>query len=370
MVAPVASAAACWIECLRLTSSTQYGTSCATSGKSTAHPCMNFENLCTSVSAPERTRSATHAGVSSPGSSASLISRIACGNRVISVRRSGAAGSRYHRLDCAHVGYPLGFSSIIASEASSEHRTEASCGTWNAVRMYAVRSFGSSCFDSTAFCTSSKSFLVPARRAASCARAFSSSASPGSSLAFAAPPRFFALASTASLLSSSSHRCSPRRNGATRAWGSANRSFTLSSPVQLSLCVFRSTNTFPASGSVPYHRSRTAIACGCFVIREWYRPSCTLSRYTELVICESAGTLALGSRSRSIKNTGSLCAMAFFTSLTSSVATQYFFVVRTKSCTPSPPLGPDPCALRSPSLDARAAATAPLPLSRANKSAI
>ena len=62
--------------------------------------------------------------------------------------------------------------------------------------------------------------------------------------------------------------------------------------------------------------------------------------------------------------------MAFFTSLTSSVATQYFFVVRTKSCTPSPPLGPDPCALRSPSLDARAAAAAPLPLSRANKSAI
>ena len=85
-VAPVAASAADWIDCRRETSSTQYGTSCATSGKSTAQPCMNLENLCTSVSAPLLTRSVTHDGASSPAPSASLISKTACGNRVCSVR--------------------------------------------------------------------------------------------------------------------------------------------------------------------------------------------------------------------------------------------------------------------------------------------
>ena len=123
-----------------------------------------------------------------------------------------------------------------------------------------------------------------------------------------------------------------------------NRSFTLSSPVQLSRCVLRSTNTFPFSGSVPYHRSRTAMECGCLVIRLWYRPRFTLSRYTEDVIWESAGTCDDGSFSRSMRNTGRCSAMACLTLETSSVATQYLRVVRTKSCTPAPPFGPDPCA--------------------------
>ena len=44
---------------------------------------------------------------------------------------------------------------------SREQRTEASNGTWNAVRMYMVLKVGSSCLDSTAFWTSVKSFLIP-----------------------------------------------------------------------------------------------------------------------------------------------------------------------------------------------------------------
>ena len=136
-----------------------------------------------------------------------------------------------------------------------------------------------------------------------------------------------------------------------------NRSFTLSSPVHDSLCVLRSTKTTPPVGSRPYQRSLTAMLCGCFCSRLWYSPRLTLSRYTLLVICESAVTPGFGAAtisspsstmftrfSRSMRNTGRCSAMACFTLLTSSVATQYFRVVRTKSCAPGPPAGPLPCA--------------------------
>ena len=43
--APVSREALFCNDCRSETSSTQYGTSCATSGNSTAHPCINLLNL-------------------------------------------------------------------------------------------------------------------------------------------------------------------------------------------------------------------------------------------------------------------------------------------------------------------------------------
>jgi hypothetical protein len=79
---------------------------------------------------------------------------------VTSVRCTGIFGSRNQRLLDTQVGCPFGFSPSMQRLVSREHRTLASYGTWNAVRMYTVLKVGCSCFDSTARCTSTKSFLV------------------------------------------------------------------------------------------------------------------------------------------------------------------------------------------------------------------
>ena len=110
-------------------------------------------------------RSSTHRGGSCPASSASLISSTAWGNRVTSVRCTGSSGSLNHRFIATHVGPFTGFSATMHKLVSREQRTEASKGTWNAVRMYMVRNAGSSCLDSTARCTSTNSFLIPASSA-------------------------------------------------------------------------------------------------------------------------------------------------------------------------------------------------------------
>ena len=318
------------------------------SGKSTAQPCMNLENLGTSVRHPERIRSSTHAGGSSPGSSASLISSTACGKRVSSVRCTGISGSLNHRFEALHVAPSRGFSDSMHRLVSSEHRTDASYGTWNAVRMYTVRNVGCSCFASAAACTSENKTRMP---------------SSSEEDIFFEPSAFFLACDAMSRFFSISQVCLPCRNGTTSSAGSANRSFTDSSPVHDSRCVLRSTNTGPSSGSRPYQRSRMAILCGCFLSLLWYKPRLTLSRYTELVICESAATpgplaTAEGSADgrvpspettfrvfwRSIRNTGRCSASVCFTVLTSSVATQYLRVERTKFCAPGPPFGPLPCA--------------------------
>ena len=77
-----------------------------------------------------------------------MTSSTACGNRVISVRGTGSAGSRYQRPDSAHVGASSGFSLIMHRLVSSETRTVESNGIWNAVRQYCVRIIGVSCLAS------------------------------------------------------------------------------------------------------------------------------------------------------------------------------------------------------------------------------
>mmetsp|Transcript_12809 Transcript_12809/g.46050 ORF Transcript_12809/g.46050 Transcript_12809/m.46050 type:complete len:238 (+) Transcript_12809:433-1146(+) len=204
--------------------------------------------------------------------------------------------------------------------------------------MYTVRSVGCSCLLSIALCTSVNSVLI----------FFSSAPDVGRS-------RSFFACCARSRDSSFSHVCLHWRYGTMYAAGSANRSLTLSSPVQLSRCVFLSTYTDPV-GAGPYQRSRMAIARGAFFSLAWYSSKCTLSRYTELVIwlsaCEgnvspakpgatpsplspAAASTSPFTRSRSTRNTGKCCAMFCFTPLTSSGDTQYFRVVRTKSCAPS-----------------------------------
>ena len=205
---------------------------------------------------PEEIRSSTHCGGSCPGSSASLISSTAWGNLVTSVRCTGSSGSLNHRFIVLHVGPFTGFSATMHRLVSREQRTEASNGTWNAVRMYMVLKVGSSCLDSTAFWTSVKSFLIPESSALDIP--FMGEL-PGPELF-----RCFLASASIRRASSISHVCWPVRKGTTRSCGSVNRSFTLSSPVHDSLCVLRSTKTTPPVGSSPYQRSLMAMLCGCF----------------------------------------------------------------------------------------------------------
>mmetsp|Transcript_29700 Transcript_29700/g.75667 ORF Transcript_29700/g.75667 Transcript_29700/m.75667 type:complete len:238 (+) Transcript_29700:642-1355(+) len=232
-----------------LSSSTQYGTARTMSGNSVAVPWMNLENLCTSVRYPLSSSSCTQGGAVWPSGSDSFTSSTACGKRVISVRWMGSDGSRYQRPDAAQVGPSSGFSLIMHRFVSSDTRTVASNGIWNAVRMYCVRTKGRSCLESTALNTS-----------------MNISANLDFSSSLTVLPLRAALASMSTSACSTVY--SPSMNATTLSSLTRNRSLTLSSPFQLSLCVLRSMNTVPG-GALPYQRTRSAIAPGFLSSRPW-----------------------------------------------------------------------------------------------------
>mmetsp|Transcript_2552 Transcript_2552/g.5966 ORF Transcript_2552/g.5966 Transcript_2552/m.5966 type:complete len:214 (-) Transcript_2552:877-1518(-) len=213
---------------------------------------MNLLNLCTSCRRPLSMSCVTHSGASSSSFRLSFTSSTAWGNFVISVRGTGSPGSLNHRPDSRHVSPCSGFSLIIHKFVSSDTRTVASKGIWNATRMYCVLISGCSCLTSTTFCTSWKSSLN---------LAISSSDLP---------------CCLSTSLASSTVYC-PFRNGITVSGGSVKRSFTEISPFQLSLWVFRSMKASSGSPS-PYHRMRSAMAWGRFSSRPWYISSCELSK--------------------------------------------------------------------------------------------
>mmetsp|Transcript_14668 Transcript_14668/g.50391 ORF Transcript_14668/g.50391 Transcript_14668/m.50391 type:complete len:245 (+) Transcript_14668:450-1184(+) len=191
---------------------------------------------------------------------------------------------------------------------SSEHLTVASPGTWKAHLAYWVLTSGITCLASATAATSPQS-----RSAASSSHA----GAPGLSLS--------------SLARSSAALCSPRSTAATSASGSANRSFTDSSPAHDERCVLRSTNTVEGP-PLPYHRSLSAVESGSLLSRAWYssRPGHE-SRYTLLMSWESPSNSPSSGR-----NTGRCSSRVCFTALTSSTLTQNLRVDRTNAWAPAP----------------------------------
>ena len=91
---------------------------------------MNLENLLTGASSSELTRGRVHSGWSSPSASASLSSRTAKGNRVISFRGMSRVASRYlgasRRAGRAHRAAPRIF---LAARWMETSRGDAAAGT-------------------------------------------------------------------------------------------------------------------------------------------------------------------------------------------------------------------------------------------------
>mmetsp|Transcript_687 Transcript_687/g.1730 ORF Transcript_687/g.1730 Transcript_687/m.1730 type:complete len:237 (+) Transcript_687:1862-2572(+) len=222
----------------------------------------------------------------------------------------GKEGSRYQRPDAAQVGPSSGFSRIMQRLVSRDTRTVASNGIWKAVRMYWVRTNGRSCLESTALNTS-----------------VNKSANAALSSSFTVRPFFLAAATMSSSASSTVY--SPSMKGTTLSSEMVNRSLTLSSPFQLSLCVLRSTKT-KSGGRFPYQRMRSAMAPGFLSRRPWYSSQLELSKYTLLTSCASPAKLFLSNW-----KTGRCCSTWCFTVDTSSLRTQYLVVERVKPCAAS-----------------------------------
>ena len=104
---------------------------------------------------------------------------------------------------------------------------------------------------------------------------------------FFEPSGFFLACDSVSRFFSISQCVLPCRNGTTSSAGSADAPLRTRPATRGASCARLPA---PSSGSRPYQRSRMAILCGCFLSLLWYKPRLTLSRYTELVICESAAT--------------------------------------------------------------------------------
>mmetsp|Transcript_7031 Transcript_7031/g.24775 ORF Transcript_7031/g.24775 Transcript_7031/m.24775 type:complete len:397 (+) Transcript_7031:330-1520(+) len=232
-------------------SSIQYGRLWTSSGIKTAQPWMNLLNLWTGMSFEESTKTLTHSGKSSASASASLISRTAKGKRVISESGMASDGSLYQRLKRGDAT-----SEIKHKFESMDTRTALVCASWNATRMHCDRTVGTSPLVAINCVTSSIRMRSP-RMAAS---------------DFLPPRRWRCTCASTSY--------SPFRSSGTSSGLMLKRSLTLSSPVQESRCVFRSTKTSVGS-PVPYHRSRSATAPGDLSKRPWYSSSAALSRYTE-----------------------------------------------------------------------------------------